>query len=159
MRSKLRVLPYVVLLLPLDALVTVGIVIASLCASVTLWLKKHEGTKAQKLGTKATILIVNWDGRHLLAECLPSVIEAVQYAGGCHEILVVDNGSTDGSVEFIRNAFPSVRVLPLDRNYGFSGGNNRGIAQAKTDIVVLLNNDMIVDRGFLQPLLAGFSDP
>src|SRR5262249_24832723 len=159
MRSKLRVLPYVVLLLPLDALVTLGIVVSSICASVTLWFKRHEGRKAQRLGAKATILIVNWDGRHLLAECLPSVIEAVQHAGGCHEILVVDNGSTDGSVEFIRNAFPSVQVLPLDRNHGFSGGNNRGIAQVNTDIVVLLNNDMIVDRGFLQPLLAGFSDP
>jgi GT2 family glycosyltransferase len=159
MSSKLRVLPYVVLLLPLDALVVLAIAVCSICASMTLLFKRHEGTKAQGLDSRATILIVNWDGRHLLAECLPSVIEAIQYAGGCHEILVVDNGSTDGSVAFIRNAFPSVRVLPLDRNYGFSGGNNRGIAQANTDIVVLLNNDMIVDRGFLQPLLAGFSDP
>jgi GT2 family glycosyltransferase len=159
MRSKLRVLPYVVLLLPLDALVMLAIVVCSVCASVTLWFKRHEETRALRLGSTATILIVNWDGRQLLAECLPSVIEAVQHSGACHEILVVDNGSTDGSVEFIRNAFPSVRVLPLDRNYGFSGGNNRGITQAKTDIVVLLNNDMIVDRDFLQPLLAGFSDP
>ena len=55
--------------------------------------------------------------------------------------------------------FPSVRILALDKNYGYSGGNNRGIVQVATDIVVLLNNDMIVDRGFLKPLLAGFSDP
>src|SRR5215813_4050531 len=123
MRSKLRVLPYVVLLLPLDALVTLGIVVSSICASVSLWFKRHEGREAQKLGAKATILIVNWDGRHLLAECLPSVIEAVQYADGCHEILVVDNGSTDGSVEYLRNNYPSIQILPLDRNYGFSGGN------------------------------------
>src|SRR5262244_2189752 len=115
MRSMLRVLPYVVLLLPLDALVLLGIALSSLCTSVTLWLKKHQSTAAaQRLGSKATILIVNWDGKHLLAECLPSVIEAVQYAGGCHEILVVDNGSTDGSVEYIRNNHPSVQILPLD---------------------------------------------
>src|SRR6185295_15677988 len=60
---------------------------------------------------------------------------------------------------FIRQNFPTVRVLALDRNYGFTGGNNRGIGQARTDIVVLLNNDMVVDRGFLKPLLDGFSDP
>jgi GT2 family glycosyltransferase len=108
---------------------------------------------------KATIIIVNWDGKHLLAECLPSVLDAVQCAGGQHEILVVDNGSTDGSVEYIRLNFPTVRVLSLDRNYGFAGGNNRGVAEVQTDIVVLLNNDMIVDPGFLQPLLAGFSGP
>src|SRR5262249_30259614 len=72
---------------------------------------------------------------------------------------VVDNGSADGSVEFVRRNFPCVSVLPLDRNYGFGPGNDRGIKQAQTDIVVLLNNDMIVDREFLRPLLEGFSDP
>jgi len=102
---------------------------------------------------------VNWDGRQLLAECLPSVVEAVQHDGGNHEILVVDNGSTDGSVDFVRQHFPCVHVLALDRNYGFAEGNNRAIAQARTDIVVLLNNDMIVNREFLRPLLDGFSDP
>ena len=159
MKSKLRVLPYVALLLPLDALVAVGIGLASVCAFLPQWSKKQQSTKAERLGSTATILIVNWDGKHLLAECLPSVIEAVNYAGGCHEILVVDNGSTDGSLELLRTEFPSVRILALDKNYGYSGGNNRGMVQAATDIVVLLNNDMIVDRGFLKPLLAGFSDP
>jgi len=104
-------------------------------------------------------VIVNWDGKHLLAECLPSVIEAIQHDGGSHDVLVVDNGSKDGSVEFIREEFPTIQILALDRNYGFSEGNNRGIAKASTDTVVLLNNDMIVDRGFLSPLLDGFSDP
>ena len=101
---------------------------------------------------------MNWDGKHLLAECLPAVLEAVQHDGRSHDILVVDNGSTDGSVEFVRQNFSCVRVLALDRNYGFVGGNHRGIAEARTDIVVLLNNDMIVDREFLSPLLNGFSD-
>ena len=55
-------------------------------------------------------------------------------------------------------AFPGVRVLELDRNYGFGGGSNRGFAAAKNDIVVLLNSDMRVAADFLAPLLEGFSD-
>ena len=61
----------------------------------------------------------------------------------------MDNGSRDGSVEFLREKFPAVRVVPLDRNYGFSIGNNLGAAEVRSDIVVLLNNDMAVDEGFL----------
>ncbi|MBI4473717.1 MAG: glycosyltransferase family 2 protein, partial [Acidobacteria bacterium] len=102
-----------------------------------------------------TIVIVNWDGKHLLEECLPSVIEA---AGNSADILVVDNGSRDGSVELIKQQFPTVRILALDENYGFGGGNNRGAAAVQSDIVVFLNNDMIVDRNFLKPLLDCFSD-
>jgi GT2 family glycosyltransferase len=102
---------------------------------------------------------VNWDGKHLLAECLPAVIEAVKHDHFEHDILVVDNGSTDGSVEYVRASFPCVQILPLDRNYGFIGGNNRGVAAVGTDTVVLLNNDMIVAPDFLTPLLDGFSDP
>ena len=99
--------------------------------------------------------ILNWDGLHLLREFLPGVVEAV---GGKHEIVVVDNGSRDGSIDFVRERFPGVRVLPLDRNYGFSIGINLGFKHVHTDIVVLLNNDMHVNPDFLQPLLAPFSD-
>lgn len=105
-----------------------------------------------------SIIILTYNGRDLLAEGIPSVIEAVRQAGGDHEIMIVDNASSDDSVEFVRRNFPSVRILPLDRNYRFVGGNNRGILAARHDIVVLLNNDMVVDRNFLNPLLAGFSD-
>src|SRR5579885_1939808 len=130
MRSRLRALPYVALLLPLDLLVAIGLFAVSVCAFVPLWFKKHKDTKAQRLGRKATIVIVTWEGKHLLAECLPSVIEAVQDP---HEILVVDNGSTDGTVDYLRQNFPTVHVLPLERNYGFSEGNNRGAAAVSSD--------------------------
>jgi GT2 family glycosyltransferase len=102
-----------------------------------------------------TIQILTWDGRPLLEEFLPSVMEAA----GHHEVFVVDNGSSDDSVQFLKTRFPRVRILELDRNYGFSEGNNRGVKQVKTDIVVLLNNDMAVDPDFLRPLLKPFSDP
>ena len=155
MRLPLRALPYLTFLLPFDLLVAL-----CLCVSIPLCFRKHRGTEPQRpVAFATTIIIVNWDGKHLLTECLPSVIEAVEYDGRAHEILLVDNGSTDGSVQFVRENFPGVRILPLDRNYGFAGGNNRGIAGVATDIVVLLNNDMIVDRGFIGPLLDGFSDP
>ena len=156
MTPRLRTLPYLLLLLPFDLVVAL-----CLCASVPLCSKtrRRRDTETQRAQAPATIIIVNWDGRQLLAECLPSVVEAVQHDGGKHEILVVDNGSTDGSVDFVREHFPCVHVLALDRNYGFAEGNNRAIAQARTDIVVLLNNDMVVNREFLRPLLDGFSDP
>src|SRR5690349_8727454 len=68
--------------------------------------------------TRASVVIPNWNGRDLLEKYLPSVIEAM--AG--NEILVVDNGSTDGSAEFVREAFPEVTVLALPENLGFGGG-------------------------------------
>ena len=101
-------------------------------------------------------MILNWDGKDLLASGLPSVIEAVRVDGRPHEIMVVDNGSTDGSVEYLKESFPQVRVLALKENLGFAEGNNAGVRAARHDTVVLLNNDMIVDPGFLGPLLRGF---
>jgi O-antigen biosynthesis protein len=155
MRWKLRTLPYLLLLLPFNLLTALA-----LCVSVPLCWRKHRATQTRSPNTgKTTIIIVSWDGKHLLAECLPAVIQAVQHAGGGHDILVVDNGSTDGSIDYVRENFPCVHMLALDRNYGFIGGNNRGVNAAQTDTVVLLNNDMIVDRAFLRPLLDGLQDP
>jgi GT2 family glycosyltransferase/glycosyltransferase involved in cell wall biosynthesis len=106
----------------------------------------------------ASVVIPNWNAKDLLAQYLPSVVEAL--AGNPdNEIVVVDNGSTDGSADFVRAAFPQVTLIALPRNLGFGGGSNAGIRAARNDIVVLLNNDMRVDPGFLAPLLEGFRDP
>ena len=61
----------------------------------------------------------------------------------------MDNGSEDGSAQFLRERFPQVRVLAQEHNLGFGGGSNAGFQAARNDIVVLLNSDMRVDRGFL----------
>ncbi len=105
----------------------------------------------------ASVVIPNWNGRELLEKYLPSVAAAM--AGNpANEIIVVDNGSSDGSAEFVRRHFPNVKLVELERNLGFGGGSNAGLRAAANDIVVLLNSDMRVEPDFLAPLLAGFSD-
>ncbi len=105
----------------------------------------------------ATVVIPNWNGRDLLEKYIPPLLAAM--AGNPdNEILVVDNGSEDGSAAFLSARFPQVKVLALPQNLGFGGGSNAGFRQAKNDVVVLLNSDMRVEEGFLQPLLDGFTD-
>jgi O-antigen biosynthesis protein len=166
MTAKARALPFVLLLLPLDLIVTIVLLTAQILATIKRGLKPATTTGPSSSGEhvvagsprSCTIIVLNWDGKHLLEESLPAVIEAVRFNGGDHQIMVVDNGSADGSAEFVRSHFPQIHLLALDRNYGFAGGNNRGAERADTEIVVFLNNDMIVDRNFLKPLLDGFHD-
>lgn len=110
-------------------------------------------------GRDCTVVVLNWNGRPLLEECLPALVRAVERSDGDHQILVVDNGSSDDSVPWLRGRFPRVDVLALPENLGFVEGNNRGVEAARNPIVVLLNNDMIVSEGFLDPLLDPFDDP
>ena len=106
----------------------------------------------------ASVVIPNWNGKDLLEKYLPSVIAAMS-GHPDNELIVVDNGSTDGSAAFLREQFPQVRLVALDQNLGFGGGSNKGFREAKNDIVVLLNSDMRVAPDFLAPLLAGFDAP
>jgi O-antigen biosynthesis protein len=105
----------------------------------------------------ASVVIPNWNGKDLLEKYLPSVVEALS-GNPKNEVIVVDNGSTDGSADYLRQHFPTVRVLALPKNLGFGGGSNAGFRAATNDIVVLLNSDMRVAPDFLQPLLDGFHD-
>lgn len=106
----------------------------------------------------ASVMIPNWNGKDLLEKYLPSVIAALE-GNPSNEVVVVDNGSTDGSAEFVRQRFPQVKLVALKENLGFGGGSNRGFKEAKNDIVVLLNSDMRVASDFLEPLLKGFDAP
>lgn len=111
---------------------------------------------APRLGA-ASLVIPNWNGKDLLERFVPSWRAAIAGHPGS-EIIVVDNGSEDGSAEWLRVHYPDVKVLALPRNLGFGGGSNAGFRAAVNDIVVLLNSDMRVEPDFLAPLLAGFTD-
>ncbi len=105
----------------------------------------------------ASLVIPNWNGKELLERFLPSWEAAIAGHPGS-EIVIVDNGSSDGSADWIRANYPAVKLLALPENLGFGGGSNAGFRAAKNDIVVLLNSDMRVEPDFLAPLLAGFTD-
>ncbi len=146
------------LFLPFDLLIALILLLADIASLPLLLFSARRKLLRKPDLSRASIIVLNWEGRHLLEEFLPSVVEAVKHDGRDHEIMVVDNGSRDGSVDFLRSHFPSVRVIPLEQNRRFTGGNNAGVAAARNDIVVFLNNDMQVDLDFLKPLLDGFKD-
>jgi GT2 family glycosyltransferase len=78
-----------------------------------------------------------------------------------YKVLLVDNASTDGSVDYVKNEFPYINILALDKNYGFASGNNKGFEYAKregAEYVIFLNNDTFVDSNFIGPLLIPFNN-
>src|SRR4051812_24472778 len=100
--------------------------------------------------TKTAVVILNYNGENLLPQFLPSVIKYSTDA----EIYVADNASTDNSISLLRNSFPSVKLVVLDKNYGFCGGYNRALAQIDANYFVLLNSDVEVTASWLTPLVA-----
>ncbi|MBR6626486.1 MAG: glycosyltransferase family 2 protein [Lachnospiraceae bacterium] len=97
-----------------------------------------------------TVVIPNYNGMKYLKECLTSL--ACQAEAPGYEVLVVDNGSADGSREYMEAEFPQVRVIALEENTGFCHGVNVGIKESQTPYVVLLNNDTKADKCFLKTL-------
>jgi GT2 family glycosyltransferase len=154
-----RLLAAIPLLIVSPLLILVPLLVLLLTDLVWRVFGRRRATEDSQPDTSAaSIVIPNWNGRDLLAKYLPPLIEAV----GDHprnEIIVVDGASTDGSAAFVREQFPSVRLVELAVNEGFGGNSNAGFLAARNDLVVLLNSDMRVSRDFLAPLRAGFTDP
>ena len=98
------------------------------------------------------VIILNWNGLELLKQLLP--LNSRLTRGPEVDLIVADNGSTDGSSDWVRENCPEVKLLQLDRNYGFAEGYNRAIAQTDYPYTVLLNSDVEVTEGWWQPLLA-----
>jgi len=112
---------------------------------------KHTGPHEKTV----SIVIPNWNGKQLLEKNVPYVIEAANGA----QVIVADDASSDGSLEYIRREYPSVHVVSHTKQTGFSGNINRGVSYATGDIVVLLNTDVRPEPDFLAYLIARFADP
>ena len=99
---------------------------------------------------KVAVIILNWNGEKLLREFLPSVIATTDST--IADVIVADNGSTDSSVELLRNEFPQVKVLEFSENYGFAEGYNRAIKETNYPYTILLNSDVATTDGWVIPL-------
>jgi GT2 family glycosyltransferase len=99
---------------------------------------------------KVAVVILNYNGASMLSRFLPLVIE---YSPGA-EIVVADNASTDNSVTVVTKDFPGVRLIQLERNYGFADGYNKALEQVDAEYFLLLNSDVEVTEGWLEPLLS-----
>lgn len=101
-----------------------------------------------------SVIIINYNGKKLLQRNLQRVIDAV----GETEIVVVDDVSNDGSVEYVKKNFPGITILEHETNKRFAAACNTGFAGVKSDVVVLLNNDVVPEKNFLEPMLEHFDD-
>lgn len=101
--------------------------------------------------SKITIAIPNFNGRFLLEKNLPSVMTA-----GADEVLILDDGSKDNSVDFLKEYFPKVKLIVNKENRGFLYSINKLVKEAEGEIVVLLNSDVAIDKNFLKPLIKHF---
>jgi GT2 family glycosyltransferase len=103
---------------------------------------------------RATVVIPTFNARSLLSEALEHL--AAQTVA--HDVVVVDNGSRDGTADHVKERFPHVRLVALDRNLGFGRAVNRGVDEVETDVVVLINNDVLCAPDFLERLLEPLED-
>lgn len=101
---------------------------------------------------RVAVIILNWNGEKLLREFLPSVVKYTD--PGLGRIVVADNASEDDSVRILEQEFPEVELIRFSQNHGFAGGYNRAVGLVPEEIVVLLNSDVEVAPGWLEPLVA-----
>ncbi len=100
---------------------------------------------------KTSVVILNWNGRKLLEEFLPTVISHTVSDNA--EVVVADNGSTDNSVEFLKSNFSNIRLITFEKNHGFAEGYNLALKQVDSEYVVLLNSDIETTEGWLDTLI------
>jgi len=106
-----------------------------------------------------SVVIPSLNGSDLLAAFLPDLLQALETAGGDHQVIVVDNASTDGTVDLLADRFPQIEVVSLEENRGFAAAVNTGLETVKHPWVLSLNNDIRVEADFLEPLVSATEDP
>lgn len=99
-----------------------------------------------------SVIVLTWNGIDLLKECLPKVVASLDAWTIPHELIIVDNGSVDGSVEYIHDTYSDITFVGFDRNLGFGRANNIAVDNAQFDTVLFLNNDLYLAEGFIEPL-------
>lgn len=97
------------------------------------------------------IAILNWNGKKFLEKFLPDIIK---YSAELADIYVIDNGSTDDSVDFLNKKLPNVKQILLNQNFGYAKGYNEGLKKIEAEYFVLLNSDIQVTNGWLEPILS-----
>ena len=102
-----------------------------------------------------SIIIVTWNGLHHLKKFLPSVTES-EYDH--FEVIIADNASDDGTVEWVQKNYPNCKTVTFDQNYGYAGGNNRAVKYADGDVLIFLNNDVETASDWLQHLDNAFRE-
>ena len=115
------------------------------------WNKKLTKKLKQPIDLKTAIVILNWNGEKMLKCFLPSVIKNTPKKDT--EIIIADNGSTDSSITFIKNNFSEVKIIELKKNYGFAEGYNKALEKIDSNYYILLNSDVEVTPGWLNPLI------
>ena len=100
---------------------------------------------------EVSIVILNWNGKQHLEHFLPVLVSHTTHPDA--EIVVADNGSVDDSLEFLNKEYPHIRIIELEKNHGFSGGYNRAMEQVDAKYLLLLNSDIEVTEGWLEPML------
>jgi len=101
--------------------------------------------------SKLAIVILNWNGKHYLERFLGKLIKRSSVSGVF--IVVADNGSNDGSQDWVKINYPQITLIEFKKNYGFTGGYNRALNQIDSDYYLLLNSDVEVTEGWLEPLI------
>ena len=101
---------------------------------------------------KTAVVILNWNTEGFLREFLPGLLRSVEKIDGA-EVIVADNASTDGSLKVMKDEFPDVRTIAFEKNFGFTGGYNKAFGQIDSDLFVLINSDIEVTEGWLEPLI------
>ena len=99
---------------------------------------------------RVAIVILNWNGKHFLQKYLPSIINSTYQN---IELVIADNGSTDGSINFLNEHYPLIRVIPFKMNHGFAKGYNEALKLVKADYYIILNSDVEVTSGWIEPMI------
>lgn len=105
---------------------------------------------------QTAVVILNWNTRQFLQDFLPSLVGSLE--GLDAQVVIADNGSSDDSVDFVKEHYPDLQLIELDSNYGFTGGYNRAVekllkSEQTPEYLILINSDILVDKGWIEPLI------